>query len=103
MLAVFDAYMDGKKSSESKAAAVVSKGSVSGYLNEIERAVNCQIVRGRPEGGSVTAELKTDSSLLRAKRGDSERAASVRGFQSLRVSWVTIALTGGASAPWPQG
>lgn len=95
MLAVFDAYMDGKKTSEVKAAAGVSKGSVSGYLNEIERAVKCQIVRGRPEGGSVTAALKTDSSLLRTKRSDSERAASVRDFHSLRVSWVTIALTGG--------
>lgn len=95
MLAVFDAYMEGKKTSEVKAAAGVSKGSVSGYLNEIERAVKCQIVRGRPEGGSVTAALKTDSSLLRTKRSDSERAASVRDFHSLRVSWVTIALTGG--------
>lgn len=95
MLAVFDAYMDGKKTSEVKAAAGVSKGSVSGYLNEIERAVKCQIVRGRPEGGSVTAALKTDLSLLRTKRSDSERAASVRDFHSLRVSWVTIALTGG--------
>ena len=95
MLAVFDAYMDGRKTSEVKAAAGVSKGSVSGYLNEIERAVKCQIVRGRPEGGSVTAALKTDSSLLRTIRGDSERAASVRDFHSLRVSWVTIALTGG--------
>lgn len=95
MLAVFDAYMDGKKTCEVKAAAGVSKGSVSGYLNEIERAVKCQIVRGRPQGGSVTAALKTDMSLLRTKRNDSERAASVRDFHSLRVSWVTIALTGG--------
>jgi hypothetical protein len=63
MLAVFDAYMDGKKSGEVAAAAGVSKGSVSGYLNEIEAAVECKIVRGRPEGGSVTAVLKGDSSL----------------------------------------
>jgi hypothetical protein len=45
--------------------------------------------------GSVTAALKTDISLLRTKRGDSERAASVRDFHGLRLSWVTIALTGG--------
>jgi hypothetical protein len=95
VLASFNDYSGGKKTSEVKAAAGVSKGSVSGYLNEIERAVKCQIVRGRPEGGSVTAALKTDSSLLRTKRSDSERAVSVRDFHSLRVSWVTIALTGG--------
>ena len=95
MLAVFDAYMDGKKSGEVTAAAGVSKGSVSGYLNEIEAAVECKIVRGRPEGGSVTAALKSDSSLLRVKREGSERRASVRDFHSFRVTWVTLALTAG--------
>ena len=95
MLAVFDAYMDGKKTSEVVAAAGVSKGSVSGYLNEIEAAVGCKIVRGRPEGGSVTAALKGDSSLLRVKREDGERRASVRDFHSFRVTWVTLALTAG--------
>ena len=95
MLAVFDAYMDGKKTCEAMAAAGVSKGSVSGYLNEIEAAVECRIVRGRPEGGSVTAALKGDSSLLRVKREDGERRASVRDFHSFRVTWVTLALTAG--------
>ena len=77
------------------AAAGVSKGSVSGYLNEIEAAIECRIVRGRPEGGSVTAALKGDSSLLRVKREDGERRASVRDFHSFRVTWVTLALTAG--------
>ena len=95
MLAVFDAYMDGKKTCETMEAAGVSKGSVSGYLNEIESAVECKIVRGRPEGGSVTAALKGDSSLLRVKREDGERRASVRDFHSFRVTWVTLALTAG--------
>lgn len=95
MLAVFDAYMDGKKTCEVVAAAGVSKGSVSGYLNEIEAAVECKIVRGRPEGGSVTAALKGDSSLLRVKREGGERRASVRDFHSFRVTWVTLALTAG--------
>jgi len=95
MLAVFDAYMDGKKTGETMEAAGVSKGSVSGYLNEIESAVECKIVRGRPEGGSVTAALKGDSSLLRVKREDGERRASVRDFHSFRVTWVTLALTAG--------
>jgi len=76
-------------------AAGVSKRSVSGYLNEIESAVECRIVRGRPEGGSVTAGLKGDSSLLRVKREDGERRASVRDFHSFRVTWVTLALTAG--------
>lgn len=95
MLAVFDAYMDGKKTCETMAAAGVSKGSVSGYLNEIEAHLNCQIVRGRPAGGSLTAALKTDTSLLRTEREDGGRNASVRDFHSFRVTWVTLALTAG--------
>jgi hypothetical protein len=95
MLAVFNAYMDGKKSGEVAAAADVSKGSVSGYLNEIENAIECKVVRGRPEGGSVTAALKSDNGLLGVKREDGGRRASVRDFHSLRVTWVTLALTAG--------
>ena len=68
---------------------------MSGYLNEIEAAVECKTVRGRPGGGSVTAALKGDSSLLRVKREDGERRASVRDFHSFRVTWVTLALTAG--------
>ena len=67
-LSVFDAYMDGKKMREIVTVAGVSKGSVSGYLNEIEGAAGCRIVRGRPAGGSLTAALKSDDSLLRVKR-----------------------------------
>jgi hypothetical protein len=73
----------------------VSKGSVSGYLNEIEDAIECKVVRGRAGGGSVTAALKGDTSLLRVKREGSERRASVRDFHSFRVTWVTLALTAG--------
>lgn len=58
---------------------------MSGYLNEIEGAVKCQIVQGRPESGSVMAALKSDTSLLRSKREGGERSASVRDFHSLRV------------------
>ena len=39
--------------------------------------------------------LKTDTSLLRTEREGGTRNASVHDFHSLRVTWVTIALTGG--------
>ncbi len=80
MLAVFNAYMDRKKSGEVAAAAGVSKGRVSGYLNEIEAAIGCRIVRGRPEGGSVTAALKGDNSLLRVKREGRRAPGERAGF-----------------------
>jgi hypothetical protein len=68
---------------------------VSNYLNAIEKAVGCQIVRGRAEGGSMAALLKTDSDLLRTEREGGKRRASVRDFHSLRITWVTLALTAG--------
>ena len=37
----------------------------------------------------MTAVLKGDNSLLRVKREDGGRRASVRDFHSLRVTWVT--------------
>jgi integrase len=95
MTTVFDLYMDGKKTCEVVAAAGVSKGTVSGHLNEIETAVGCRIVRGRAEGGSMAALLKTDSDLLRTEREGGTRRASVRDFHSFRVTWVTLALTAG--------
>lgn len=95
MTTVFKLYMDRKHTKELVAAAGVSKGSVSNYLNAIEKAVGCQIVRGRAEGGSMAALLKTDSDLLRTEREGGKRRASVRDFHSLRVTWVTLALTAG--------
>lgn len=95
MKLVFDAYMDGKTLKETLAVCNVSKGSVSGYLNEIEAKIGCRIVRGRAPGGSVSTILKTDTSLLSTKREGSARKASVRDFHSFRVTWVTLALTAG--------
>jgi integrase len=54
-----------------------------------------KVVRGRRDGGSLTAAVKGDNSLLRVKREDTERRASVRDFHSFRVTWVTLALTAG--------
>jgi integrase len=92
---VFNHYMDGKKLCEAADAAGVSKGSVSGYLNAIEMGAKCRIVRGRTEGVSITARLKNDDGLLQAARAEGGRNASVRDFHSLRVTWVTLALTAG--------
>jgi integrase len=95
MQTVFNHYMSGKKASEAAALAGVSKGSVSGYLNEVEARIRCHIVRGRHHGPSLTARLKNDNGLLSAEREGGARSASIRDFQSFRVTWVTLALTAG--------
>jgi hypothetical protein len=92
---VFKLYMEHKHSKELLEAAGVSKGSAWNYLNEIEGEIGCRVVRGRPEGRSLAAMVKNGTGLLRVKREDGTRDASVRDFHSFRVTWVTIALTGG--------
>jgi hypothetical protein len=87
MRAVFTAYMDGQTLDQVMAATGSSRGSVSGYLNELEREIGCQIVRGNRRA------LKTDG--LQAERGNGKRRASVRDFHSFRVTWITLALAAG--------
>ena len=95
MLTVFEAYMAGKSASAAAAWAGLSKGAGLAYLNEIEGAVGCRIVRGRAGGCSLSAALRSDGSLLRVMRPGGVRKASVRDFHSFRVTWVTLALTAG--------
>ncbi|MCZ7636724.1 MAG: hypothetical protein M5U12_12240 [Verrucomicrobia bacterium] len=85
--AVFTAYMDGQTLDQVIAATGCSRGSVSGYLNEIERETGCQVVRGNRRA------LKTDG--LQAERENGKRRASVRDFHSFRVTWITLALAAG--------
>ena len=95
MAKVFDLYVGGKRVCDVAEALGISKGSVSGYLNEIEAAVDCRIVRGHGDGPSMTGRLNTDNGLLWVKREGGTRRASVRDFHSFRVTWVTLALTAG--------
>ena len=95
MKTVFDLYAGGKRLCEAVSASGVSKGSASNYLNQIEGAIGCRVVRGRDASRSVTALLKDDKGVLGAKREGGTRRASVRDFHSFRVTWVTLALTAG--------
>lgn len=90
MTTVFHHYMTGKNIEAVMEAAKVSKGSVSGYLNEIEAAVGSQIIRGK-----VEAAKPNPTAGLQVKRKLGLRLASVRDFHSFRVTWVTLALTAG--------
>jgi hypothetical protein len=87
MRAVFKAYMAGQTLDQVMAATGCSRGSVSGYLSELERETGCRIVRGHRRA------LKTDR--LQAERENGKRRASVRDFHSFRVTWITLALAAG--------
>ncbi len=98
MAMVFRHYMDGNNIQSVMAAVNVSKGSVSGYLNEIEQAIGCLIVRGSShanKGDSVKDGMEKAGLYVERKHG--LRSASVRDFHSFRVTWVTLALTAGVA------
>ncbi len=83
----FTAYLDGQTLDQVMATTGCSRGSVSGYLNELERATGFPIIRGHRRA------LKTDG--LQAERENGKRRASVRDFHSFRVTWITLALAAG--------
>jgi integrase len=87
MREVFTAYMDGQKLTAVMTSTGASRGAVSGYLNEIEGAIKCAVVRGR----RVAPKTET----LQAERENGKRKASVRDFHSFRVTWITLALAAG--------
>src|SRR5665213_813180 len=96
MAAVFKFYMDGQNIQAVMVAVNVSKGSVSGYLNEIEAGIGCRIVRGSShtnKGDSLKDGMRDAGLYQERKHG--LRRASVRDFHSFRVTWVTLALTAG--------
>jgi integrase len=89
---VFAEYVAGASVAKVAKSVGVSQSTVSLYLNEIEEQIKCKVVR---RAGGVAEAVKGDASVLRVERANGLRRASVRDFHSLRVTWVTLALTAG--------
>lgn len=89
---VFGEYIGGASVATVAKSVGVSQSTVSLYLNEVEREIKCKVVR---RAGGIAEAVKEDSSVLRVERAKGLRRASVRDFHSLRVTWVTLALTAG--------
>jgi integrase len=85
--AVFEAYVGGGSLEDVIAKTGCSRGTVSNYLNEIERGTGCAILRGKRRAA------KTDG--LQAERKQGARRASIHDFHSFRVTWITLALAAG--------
>lgn len=84
---MFTAHMDGQTLDQVMAATDCSRGSVSSYLNEMERETWCQIVHGNCRA------LKTAG--FQAERENGKRRVSVWDFHSFRLTWITLALAVG--------
>lgn len=96
MRAVFDAYMKGTKGVLICERLGISTGTELYYLNEIEAAIGCRVVKGRKHPGKA-ASLKNKTDLLTSERKQGLKRASIRGFHTFRTTWVTLALTAGVS------
>ena len=87
MRQVFDAYAAGASLDQVIASTGCSRGTVSNYLNELERETGASIVRGHRRA------VKTDA--LQEERENGQRRASLHDFHSFRVTWITLALAAG--------
>ena len=87
MRAVFEAYAGGANLGQVMATTGCSRGTVSNYLNELERETGASIVRGHRRAA------KTDA--LQQERENGQRRASLHDFHSFRVTWITLALAAG--------
>jgi integrase len=88
--AVFSLYLDGKTIPQILRELGFSKGSISGYLNEVERMIDAAVIRFHKD---PLPEFIRD--VVNVDREHGLRRASVRDFHSFRVTWITLALARG--------
>jgi len=87
MRSIFLTYRDGASLEEVMAKTECSRGTVSNYLNELERELGCTVLRSKKRALTV--------SDLQVERETGRRRASVHDFHSFRVTWITVALAAG--------
>lgn len=92
MRAAFNLYMDGKGVPEIAAQLHLSKGSLSLYLNAVQRMIGAAVIRSR---AALEPLPETVRDVVRVDRENGLRRASVRDFHSFRVTWITLALARG--------
>ena len=89
MRQVFDLYAEGKTIPQISEETGFSRGSVSGYLNELEDELHVSIIHRKPTG------VRKAKGEMSATRKNGKRRASRMDFHSFRASWISLALTRG--------
>lgn len=95
MMRVAELYAAGKTVPEVQGITGLSRGTVSNYLNEIERLLARPFIRGKYRLAEVTPVAVPPECVTEVKRARGLRAASIRDFHSFRTTWVTLALMAG--------
>ena len=84
---VLELYLAGKSIDAILTETGFGQGTVSAYLNEIQRGAGVPLIR--------TATKNRGLERLQAARANGLRRASIRDFHSFRVTWITLALAAG--------
>jgi integrase len=87
MRTVLELYLTGKSIDAIVTETWFGQGTVSAYLNEIQRGAGVPLIR--------TPTKKQGLDQLQAVRTNGLRRASIRDFHSFRVTWITLALAAG--------
>lgn len=91
MRACFQRYSGGMSIPAIARELALSKGTVSGLLNELERLVKAAVIR-RPQ---IVLPETIRGDLRSSKGEDRLRRASIKGWHSFRTTWITMALSAG--------
>ena len=87
MRVVLGQYLDGASIDTIVKDTGYGQGTVSAYLNEVQKGVGVQLIR--------TPTKNQGLERLQAARANGLRRASIRDFHSFRVTWITLALAAG--------
>jgi integrase len=87
MRVVLGQYLDGASIDAIVKDTGYGQGTVSAYLNEVQKGAGVQLIRTPPR--------KRGLERLQAARANGLRRASIRDFHSFRVTWITLALAAG--------
>ena len=87
MRTVLELYLTGKSIDAIVTETGFGQGTVSSYLNELQRGAGVRLIR--------TPAKKQGLDRLQAARTNGLRRASIRDFHSFRVTWITLALAAG--------
>lgn len=91
MIETFDLYAAGQSVRQIEAATGIWRASISQYLHRIEQWTGARFLRG----GGKRPDTKASIAALTRKDRAQGRAASVKDWHALRVTWVTLALESG--------
>jgi len=92
MLGVLQRYVAGQSVRQIEKATGVARATVSTDLRTIEAWIDKKFVRGGTNATNVKGAM---AEVTRVARGQGQRAASVRDWHALRVTWITFALAAG--------